>query len=104
MRKRETPENCYWRGNVLWGRIKVKGEEYRWSLRTRDPPIAIRRVEARRAELEAAVHYGEDRRRYEQAFAEWSAHIVTQVGARTSLRYAVSLRQLELFLRPLFID
>src|SRR5215203_940071 len=95
MRKRETPENCYWRGNVLWGRIKVKGEEYRWSLRTGDAAVAHRRVEARRKELEAAAHYGENRRRYERAFADWTLHVMTQVSARTAKRYAVSLKQIE---------
>ena len=104
MRKREAPENCYWRGDVLWGRIKVQGEEHRWSLRTGDAAVALRRVRTRRDELEAAAHYGENRRRYDQAFADWTLHIVTQVGPRTAKRYGVSLKQIEGFLRPLFVD
>ena len=104
MPKREAPENCYWRGAVLWGRITVATVEHRWSLRTSDGSTAVRRVEARRKELEAAVHYGENRRTYDVAFVEWSAHIATQVGPKTAKRYAVSLKQIEGFLRPLFID
>src|SRR4051794_38918558 len=108
MAKRAAPENCYWRGaagrEVLWGRIEVRGQEYRWSLRTRDGATASRRVEQRRQELEAAAHYGESRRSYDQAVAEWTAHILGQVGPKTAKRYAVSLKAMEGFLRPLFVD
>lgn len=104
MPKREAPENCYWRGKVLWGRLKVKGHEYRWSLRTGHAATASRRVEDKRKELEAAAHYGEHRKTYDQAFAEWSLHIVHQVGAKTAKRYGVSLKQIAGFLRPLFVD
>lgn len=105
MRKRDkAPPGTYWRGPVLWARAKVRGVEHRWSLRTGDAAVALRRLSARRDELAAAAHFGEARRRYEEAFVEWSRHIVTQVGAATAQRYAVSLRQLEGFLRPLYID
>lgn len=104
---REAPENCYWRGDkkpVLWGRIEVAGHEYRWSLRTSDPALARRRVEARRQELEAAAHYGERRTTYDDAYIAWTDHIADQVGPKTAKRYVVSLRQLAGFLRPLNID
>jgi len=49
--ERRAPPNCYWRGGLLWGRIKVAGQEHRWSLRTRDGTIAKRRVKAERERL-----------------------------------------------------
>lgn len=104
MPKRDAPENCYWRGEVLWGRLKVAGQEYRWSLRTGHGPTALRRVEAKRKELQAAAFFGESRKTYDDTFAAWSEHILHHVGSATSKRYSVSLGQLAGFLRPLYID
>lgn len=104
MSKRKAPRNTYWRGSVLWGRTKVAGREYKWSLRTSDAAVAKRRVKAECERLVAERHFGEQRHKYEDVFAEWSDHIVTQVGHRTAERYAVSLKQLEPELIPLFID
>ena len=104
MAERRAPPNCYWRGGLLWGRIKVAGQEHRWSLRTRDGTVAKRRVKAERERLIGAAHFGEQRHKYEDVFVEWSEHIATQVGEKTAQRYAVSLKQLEPDLLPLFID
>jgi integrase/recombinase XerD len=98
------PRHTYWRGPILWGRTAVAGKEYKWSLRTSNVQIAKRRVEAERERLIAESHFGERRHKYEDVFVEWSAHVVTQVGARTAERYVVSLKQLEPELLPLFID
>ena len=51
-RKPKAPPGCYWRGNVLWGQFQVKGQQFRITLRTDDPKIALRRVKAAK---EAAV-------------------------------------------------
>ena len=48
-RKPKAPPGCYWRGNTLWGRIKVRGRLVRWSLNTNDP-----RSQKRVAKLEGA--------------------------------------------------
>ena len=104
MPKREAPSGCYWRGEVLWGRIKVKGDEYRWSLRTRDAATAKRRRASRRQELEAGAHYGERRTTYDAAFVAWSEHVLAQLGPTRAKRYAVSLKQIEGFLRPRLVD
>lgn len=104
MQKRKAPANCYWRGNVLWGRIQVRGAEIKWSLRTGDAKVAKRRLAERRNREIAAAHFGDDRKTYEEAFAAWSIHIVSQVSATTAERYACSLAQLAPWLRPLFID
>jgi integrase/recombinase XerD len=102
--RRKAPKGCYWRGPVLWGRIQVAGKEYKWSLRTGDAETAKRRLKAERARLLGEAHFGEIRYRYEDVVEEWSAHIVTQVGAGTAKRYASSLAQLKTELLPLFID
>lgn len=104
MPKRDAPKHCYWRGGVLWARLKVAGHEYRWSLRTSHAATASRLVEAKRQELIAAAHHGEHRKTYDEALAEWSLHIIDQVGTRTAKRYGVSLKQIAGFLRPLYID
>ena len=103
-KRKKAPPGTYWRGTILWGRIQVAGKEYKWSLRTSDAAIARRRVKAERDRLVAETHFGEFRVKYEDVFTEWSEHIETQVGPETSKRYAVSLKQLEPELLPLFID
>lgn len=102
--KRKAPRNCYWRGDVLWGRTKIAGEEYRWSLRTSDGAIAKRRLKAEKDRIVAERHFGEQTHKYEDVFVEWSAHIESQVGPETAKRYGVSLKQLEPELMPLFVD
>lgn len=101
MPKREAPANTYWRGGVLWGRIKVKGEEIRWSLRTSNEEVAVRKVAAERKRLSEQVHDGHLVHTWESVFAAWSEHITHEVSASTVLRYAVSLKQLEQWLLPL---
>ena len=80
------------RGDVLWGRIQVKGQDVRWSLRTSDPKLARERLKADRERLIAQAHYGATTRRlFDEVLAEWARHIPDQVGARTARRYACSL-------------
>lgn len=100
----KAPPNTYWRGPVLWGRTEIAGHLYRWSLRTGDVKVARQRVKTECERIKAERHFGEQRHSYPNVFAEWSEHIVTQVGPGTAQRYAVSLAQLEPELMPLFID
>ena len=37
------PSGCYWRGDVLWGRKKIRGREFRASLETSNRQDAARR-------------------------------------------------------------
>lgn len=104
MPRRPAPKNCYWRGPILWGRIVVAGKEHKWSLRTSDAGVAKRRVKAERERLVAAVHFGEQRHRYEDVVAEWAMHVAEQIGPETAKRYATSLGMMERELLPLFID
>lgn len=104
MPKRKAPAGCFWRGEILWARKKVAGLDHKWSLRTGDAEVAKRRRKADVEKLIARVRYGDDRKTYDEAFAAWSEHIVTQVSANTAKRYGVSLGQLAKWLRPLFVD
>lgn len=105
----KAPPNTYWRGietnnPVLWGRVKVAGRKYRWSLRTREIAVARRRVAAEKKRLIGEAHFGERRHTYKEVFAEWSVWIADQVSGRTAARYLTSLTMLEPELLPLFVD
>jgi integrase/recombinase XerD len=113
--KKPPISNTYWRGpwnqETLWARIEIKGKPIRWSLRLRwplrpgDVDVARDRIEARRDGLVAAVHYGDARKRTEEAVLSWAQHhVVHQVAATTALRYGVSLKQLKPYLAGSFID
>jgi hypothetical protein len=47
IRRPKAPPGCYWRGPVLWGRVKIAGCRTAWSLHTADPEVASLRREAR---------------------------------------------------------
>lgn len=96
--------NTYLRGNTWWARFQVNGKEFRGSLSTGHGPTARKRAREWRDREIGAARFGENRKTYQEAFTAWSSHIVTQVGAKTAQRYAVSLKQLEGTLTPLFVD
>ena len=103
-KKRNAPPGCYWRNGVLWGRTKIKGQEYRWSLHTDDQKVARERRKAgqrqtrrSRAPRGRKVHLGE-------VVADWSPWIEKQVGAQTAQRYATSLKVLTPLLDGKFFD
>jgi integrase/recombinase XerD len=105
-RRRKLPKNLYWNGKVIWARIKVKGQEHRWSLRTDDQQLAQTRFNADRKRLIAAAHYGDARTSYEDAVISWAENFIPErgIGPATAKRYASSLRQLESRLRGRFVD
>jgi hypothetical protein len=43
--KTKAPPGCYWRGDVLWGRIRKGGKTIMWSLKTGDIHVARARFE-----------------------------------------------------------
>lgn len=96
--------NVYLRGKIWWARFQVAGEEFRGSLSTGNEKIARKRVRAWRLREIGIAKFGEDRKSYIEAFTAWTAHIATQVSATTAERYAVSLGQLEPWLKPLYVD
>lgn len=99
-----TATNTFKRGNVWWARFQVAGREFRGSLSTGHGPTARKRAREWREREIGASKFGEDRKTYLDAFAAWSIHIADQVSATTAERYAVSLGQLEPWLKPLFAD
>lgn len=90
------PTGLYRRGDILWARFKVRGVEYRESLRTRSVSIAEKRMKAVRKEIEDRVFYGAaEAVSWPEAVVAWDGWIKRQ-GKRpgTIKRYLVSLTQL----------
>ena len=96
--------NLYKRGAVWWGRIWINGREIRWSLRTGDKAVATRRVEERRRQELAAGGADCGRVMWAAAVRDWRLHWVGNVAPKTAQRYAVSINQVDPYLKPLFLD
>ncbi len=96
--------HTFLRGTTWWARFQVAGREFRGSLSTRDERVARKRAEEWYRREVGIAKFGEDRKSYVDVFAAWSIHIADQVGETTRRRYAVSLRQLEPWLKPRFFD
>lgn len=103
-RSQDDAAHTFLRGATWWARFTVAGREFRGSLRTGDEATARRRAKEWREREIGRARFGEDRKTYIDVFAEWSKHIVDQVGPATSTRYAVSLGQLAGHLKPRFFD
>jgi integrase/recombinase XerD len=86
-------DHLYKRGKIFWLRTTVAGREFRESLRCSDIKIARKRRDARLAEIEGAVRFGEVRHTWEEAVTQWATHALGQVARTTAKRYAVSLQQ-----------
>ena len=105
-RRRKAPPNTEWHGDTLYGRIRIQGKLKRWSLRTGDVELAREIVAADIERLKAEVfHPDHTRVKYIDMFSSWAErHIEHEVSALTVTRYAVSLKQVEPFLRGKFKD
>jgi integrase/recombinase XerD len=104
-RRRKAPPNTEWHGRTLYGRKRIKGKLRRWSLRTDDVELARATVAADIEALNAQAFPAGNRVRYDDMFAAWGErHITHEVSPATARRYAVSLKQLESFLRGRFLD
>jgi integrase/recombinase XerD len=90
----KAPSGCYWRGNTLWGRTRIKGRLVGWSLHTSDPKIAAERRKAGKDRVIADVHHGDAKRDFVEVMELWASWITKQVGPRTARRYACSLDQI----------
>jgi integrase/recombinase XerD len=93
-RKPKAPAGCYWRGNTLWGCLKVHGRRIRWSLNTDDPALAKTRRQAGKNRAVADAFHGDAHRSFEEAFAAWDVQLTRAVGPKTATRYLCSLKQL----------
>jgi integrase/recombinase XerD len=94
-RKRKAPGGCYWRGDTLWGRVKVNGREIRWSLHTGDPTVARARRKAGKDRLIADAHHGDAPRMFIEALEGWGDWIVRRASPKTVTRYLCSLDQMK---------
>ena len=105
-RRHKAPPNTEWHGDTLYGRIRIKGKLRRWSLRSGDVELARVTVAADIEALKAeAFHPDQHRVKYNDVFSAWAErHITHEVGPATAKRYAVSLKQLEPYLRGKFLD
>jgi integrase/recombinase XerD len=107
---RKAPRNTQWvwregDGWTLEGRVRIRGQLKRWTLRTSDVEIAGARVQEDIARLKAAAYYGDTRPTYREVFTRWVEEFaVHDVSPKTATRYAVSLKQLEPFLLELYLD
>jgi integrase/recombinase XerD len=93
-RRPKAPPGCYWRGDTLWGFVKVNGQRKRWSLQTGDPAVARTRREAGKARIVADVFHGDSPRTFVEAMEGWETWISRRVGPKTLQRYACSLDQI----------
>lgn len=94
-------KGIYWRNGIAWARFKVRGVEYRQSLRTRSEAVAQRRLTLARQAIEDQVYFGE------KAPVSWKAAVVSWatlgpkalgIKAATFERYQSSLGQLRSWL------
>lgn len=83
----------YQRNGIWWARFKVRGHEYRLSLRTRSLRVAERRLKAERERIQDTAYFGStDPVAWQQAVVSWSA-AWTRLGIKPSsgARYTQSL-------------
>src|SRR5687767_5007171 len=86
----------YTRKGIFWARFKVRGHEYRESLRTRSEAVASRRLKALRQEIEDRAYFGAaEAVSWPQAVVAWDAAIKrSRKRPATIARYLMSLTQL----------
>ena len=99
------PNNLYLRAGIYWARFKVRGQEYRQSLRTRSERVAVKRLAALREQVEDQAHYGiAGPVAWPDAVISWNEAVAGGLGERTFARYVCSLRQLRSHLDPLSVQ
>lgn len=83
----------YKRNGIFWARFKVRGHEYRLSLRTRSQAHAERRMKAAKQNIEDQAYFGAtDPVAWETAVVSWAnAWVRLGIKPRTGARYAQSL-------------
>lgn len=91
-----TMRGLYTRNGIFWARFKVRGIEYRESLRTRSRAVAERRMKALRQEIEDRAYFGAaEAVSWPQAVIAWDEAIKrSRKRPGTVSRYLMSLSQL----------
>jgi integrase/recombinase XerD len=86
--------NLYKRGETWHARFKVRGIEYRQSLRTSVRNEAERRLKALKKQVEDEARFGiTTPRSFAQAADSWEMHSTSDMSPSTVKRYLVSLKQ-----------
>jgi integrase/recombinase XerD len=88
------PAGCFWRGDTLWGRKRVKGRAIAWSLHTDNPKVARERFAAGEKRIVADTYHGDGRRTLAEVVEAWANHITHAVSPKTATRYLCSLEQI----------
>ena len=83
----------YQRNGIFWARFKVRGHEYRESLRTRSATVAERRLKALKQRVEDRAFFGGvDEKLWEEAVVSWSGGWARLgIKPKTGARYTQSL-------------
>lgn len=95
------PKGLYWRGEIIWARFKVRGFEYRESLRTRAVKAAERALKVRKQEIIDRAYFGAtEPTSWKAAVVSWTTLGAKALGIKPSTcdRYVVSLGQLRSWL------
>jgi hypothetical protein len=90
----KAPAGCFWRGDTLYGRTRIKGRLIVWSLHTSDPKLAAARRKAGKDRMIADVFHGDAKRDFVEVLELWASWIKKEVGPNTAQRYACSLDQM----------
>jgi integrase/recombinase XerD len=96
-KKRKAPKGCYWVGDVLYGRTRIKGKLERIALGTDNPAVAVGRRKAWHESLIAGRVWGDDEKTFPQVVEVWEASYIAgdrSAGPNTVKRYKVSLGQI----------
>jgi integrase/recombinase XerD len=91
--------NLYKRGETWWARFKVRGVEYRRSLRTATRSDAERRLKALKKDIEEEARFGiVAPQTWQDVVLSWNTHATGDLSPKTLKRYLVSLRQCDKWL------
>lgn len=92
--EQKMPKNLYLRKGKWWARFKVRGVEYRRSLRTSVRGEAERRLKAVKEQIEGEALFGiVEPRSFADAVESWSRHCTADLNPKTVKRYLSSFKQ-----------
>ncbi len=95
---KKLPRGIYERNGILWARFKIKGVEYRESLRTRTVSVAEKRMKAVKEAVQERAFFGaEEAVSWQQAVVSWNEKGARALGIKPSTfdRYVTSMGQLD---------
>lgn len=93
----EAPKGTFWVGETLYGRTRVAGRLYRWSLETNDPKIAAARRQESKDRIVATRHA--DAQGFAAVVEAWAEEwLLPNKGPKTTKRYLLSIKQIAPYL------